>query len=152
MAIGVWPLVPKVTVDCPPVTPAAASQSCTVTVVNPPLSGYTIKLTPKPGEVDPTSSCLTGVSFTGTQTTQTCVMKIDPAVTNPAVVKADAAPDPTGLAGWTIVDGFVNLAPGGTPPVNPGAAQPVPANSPLALLLTALGLVGLTGLVRIRKS
>ena len=115
MAIGVWSLAPKVTVNCPTVTPTAASQSCTVTVENPPLQGFNIQLQAS-GNVDPLSSCLQTMSFAPGQTPpvqQSCQMKIAPtattSVTNLAV--APSSPDNGGLTGWTTVNGTVNLAP-----------------------------------------
>ncbi len=117
MAIGVWPLVPAVTVTCSSSTPVNTVATCKVHVDNPPKQLFHIQLGGAPGNqgLDPQSTCLQSLSFNAGQTDlpQPCEIKISPtattSVTNLAV--APSSPDNGGLTGWTTVNGTVNLAP-----------------------------------------
>lgn len=106
MAIGVWPLVPEVTVDCPAINPPIASQACTVTVVNPPREAFTVKLDSQP-DIDPSSTCLANMSFPVGTTSQSCVMQIAQGTTGE--ITAAATPTASTLAGWKITASQVTL-------------------------------------------
>ena len=141
IAFGVWPLVPSVTVTCNQSTPAQASETCTVTVTNAPQSPMTLQLNPIPG-ADPASSCFQPMTVAAGQVaaqTLNCTVQMPPNTTGQVT---NAPAEVSQVAGWTTAFGTVSLESTATPPQPPVAPQPVPVDSPWALLLGALGMAG----------